>query len=484
MNKQILDNFVEFIRNPHSETDMELVNLGKSLGQDLVPFKKLKDSQDDNLVDEVRRRALSLMEKRKENVLDEKDLFFVGSIDFMITKDNDGEIQHFLLESNGGSSRGISSLTFKQQKLIYEGYMEAINLAIKKNRTRDKKLIIIGVPINDGLIHEKALMISYFRKKLIKRHIKIGVYNISNFHSKFSEDIAFVIANYLELSTRISYEKKWIIFNGHKVDLLIGDGITRRLKDDNFKKSITKNIKNLNTIIVNPIFLITDDKSFSYLAKHLVNPELERYNIAKFLFTKASNEKELTEKINLAINKYDKAFIIKPHGGSGGVGVMSVFPAEIKKNPSRVKEIIKESMDDFYTKFMKTRDPFPYTIQEMAKFSLIDWRKGKHTFDIRIYLSQVNGKIIPVGGLARIARGNFIKGLNKEEFVVNLSGFDGRVEVDRGLGFSEKNLNLLNLDLHHFVDLFCNSSIIFRSIAKNYQKIIDFSKWDKIIGPE
>ena len=66
---------------------------------------------------------------------------------------------------------------------------------------------------------------------------------------------------------------------------------------------------------------------------------------------------------------------------------------------------------------MKNRNPYPYTIQEMADFSLIDWRGGKHTFDLRIYMAQKAGKIIPIGGLARIARGEYRGTLNKEEFV-------------------------------------------------------------------
>ncbi len=118
----------------------------------------------------------------------------------------------------------------------------------------------------------------------------------------------------------------------------------------------------------------------------------------------------------------------------------------------------------------------------MAQFSLIDWREGKHTFDLRIYMAQKEGKIIPLGGLARIARGNYSGSLDKEEFVVNLSGFDGQIEVFRGQGISEKNAKMLNLTLEDFVNIFCIGCVLFVSITKNYQKIMNFSDWDLIIG--
>ena len=84
---------------------------------------------------------------------------------------------------------------------------------------------------------------------------------------------------------------------------------------------------------------------------------------------------------------------------------------------------------------------------------MIDWKEGKHTFDLRIYLAQHKGLVIPIGGLGRIARGNYIKGLDKQEFVVNLSGYDGQVEVERGIGFSKETCKLLNLEEEDFINI-------------------------------
>ena len=130
---------------------------------------------------------------------------------------------------------------------------------------------------------------------------------------------------------------------------------------------------------------------------------------------------------------------------------------------------------------MKNRNPFPYTIQEKANFGLIEWRGENHTYDLRIYLTQSSGRIIPVGGLARIARQKYTDGSDKNEFVVNLTGFEGQIEVDRGIGFSSKNSKLLKLNIDDFVNLFSISCIIFAKIANNYKQIINFSEWDKEI---
>ena len=67
------------------------------------------------------------------------------------------------------------------------------------------------------------------------------------------------------------------------------------------------------------------------------------------------------------MREYKQSFIIKPSGGSGGAGVMPISEFEA---PSNIRKIIKESKEEFFAKFMKTRNPFPYTIQEKADFSL------------------------------------------------------------------------------------------------------------------
>jgi hypothetical protein len=97
-------------------------------------------------------------------------------------------------------------------------------------------------------------------------------------------------------------------------------------------------------------------------------------------------------------------------------------------------------------------------------------------------MAQKDGIIVPIGGLARIARGNYSGSLNKQEFVLNLSGYDGVIDISRGRGISEEIGKLLNLSLDDYVNIFCIGCVMFASMAKNYQEIINFSNWDKTIG--
>jgi hypothetical protein len=459
-----------------SDSDLQLINLGKSLGLDLVSFADLRASQEDKFADEIREKALKKMELNKDNVLNSTDSFYAGSIDFMVSDDSEGK-RFFLLETNGGSHRGLSIITEKQQSLLYDGYYEAIVQAVRKNRRR-KVFVLIGVPVNDGLIHEKVIMIEYLRKKFKSEGFTVKIFNSDNYDKFFKAEIVFLIADYRQIFKHLSFSNNWIKYKREEISVLIGDGIARRFENRKFKNLILKDFRKIKSIIVNPIFRVTDDKSLTYLASFFSKDILKKYNLKYLLFTKSYRESELINKLIYLIRNYQKSFIIKPSGGSGGAGVM---PVSKEEDASSIQNIVEESKKEFYNKFIKSRDPFPYTIQEMADFSLIDWREGKHTFDLRIYLAQRDGKVIPIGGLARIARGEYSGSINKQEFVVNLSGYDGQIEVERGVGFSENDSALLNLTKDDFVNMFCIGCVLFTSIVKNYNKIINFSKWDKII---
>ena len=478
MEEDLLTKFLELMSSRITASDLELIKLGNSLGLDLVSFKQLRESQQDDFVDSIREKALKRLEKNKDNFLVKDNLFYSGSIDFMVSDEVEGK-KFFLLETNGGSHRGLSIITKKQQALLYNGYLEAIYQIVKKKDRKDNKiLILIGVPVNDALIHEKVIMIEFFRKILKSKGYKVKIFNKENFNIYFDAEIIFLIADYKQLSTTLSYSENWVKYNSENVNLLIGDGIARRINNEDFTRQIKEDIQKIRTKIINPIFKVTDDKSLTYLASFISKDILKKYNLKYLVFTKAFNERDLIDKLKYLIKKYKRSFIIKPSGGSGGAGVIPVSKDE---NPANFGKIITESKKEFFAKFMKNRNPYPYTIQEKANFSLINWKGGKHTFDLRIYIARNKNRVVPVGGLARIARGNFTVGLDKQEFVVNLSGYNGQIEVERGIGFSEKNSRLLNLNEEDFVNMFSIGCVIFAKIVQNYKEIIDFTEWHKII---
>ena len=92
----------------------------------------------------------------------------------------------------------------------------------------------------------------------------------------------------------------------------------------------------------------------------------------------------------------------------------------------------------------------------MDNFDLIDWKSNKRTFDVRVYIIQKDGMFIPVGGEGRVAKADYTGGLNKEEFVVNLTGYQG-VDIERGIAFSEAGLKALDISKDDLVDMFCAS---------------------------
>ena len=328
MNENLLTKFLKLMSSKITKSDLQLINLGKSLGLDLVSFADLRASQEDAFIDEVRNNALERMEKKKDNVLTNIDSFYTGSIDFMVSDDPEGK-SFFLLETNGGSHRGLSIITKKQQSLLFDGYYEAIIQAVRKFTGKNKKiLVLVGVPVNDGLIHEKVIMIEYLRKKFKANGYTVKIFNTDNYDKHFKAEIVFLIADYKQLSTSLSFSNNWIKFKGEEISVLIGDGITRRLKDKKFIQMIEEDFREIKSIIVNPIFKVTDDKSLTYLASFYSKNELMKYNLRYLLFTKAFTEKELIEKLVYLINSYQRSFIIKPSGGSGGAGVIPVSKDE------------------------------------------------------------------------------------------------------------------------------------------------------------
>lgn len=478
MNEDLLSKFLKLMSSEISDSDLELIKLGKSLGLNLVSFSELRESQEDRFADEIRSKALEKMEKNKDNLLIAEDSFYAGSIDFMISEEPEGK-KVFLLESNGGSHRGISILTKKQQSLLFNGYLVAIRQAIKRNKDEKKIFVLIGIPLNDRLIHEKIIMIEYFRKKLKANGLSVKIFNTYNYDKDFKANIVFLIADYGHLSKNLSFYNNWVKYKDEKVNVIIGDGIARRIDDKNFTKVIKKDFREIKSILVNPIFKITDDKSLTYLISFFSKEFLKKYNLKFPIFTRVFTEKDLGEKLKELIKKFKKAIIIKPSGGSGGAGVIPISSDEDFWN---IETLIEKSKSEFFSKFKDNRNPFPYTIQEMCDFSLVDWQGGKHTFDLRIYLAQREGKVVPIGGLARIAREEIMnkRKPKKEEIVVNLSGYNGLIEVKRGLGFSYENCRFLRLKKEDFVNMFCIGCAFFANIEKYYEKVINFSDWENL----
>ncbi|MHA1507288.1 MAG: hypothetical protein ACTSO6_01135, partial [Promethearchaeota archaeon] len=63
MGENLLTKFLKLMSKDITESDLELISLGRSLGLDLISFAELRLSQEDYFVDLIRERALIKLAK-------------------------------------------------------------------------------------------------------------------------------------------------------------------------------------------------------------------------------------------------------------------------------------------------------------------------------------------------------------------------------------------------------------------------------------
>ncbi|MFX1294299.1 MAG: hypothetical protein ACFFD2_05500 [Promethearchaeota archaeon] len=447
-----------------------IVSLSKYFGKNLIALEPIRQNQDNKLVNTIRNMAIEKMGGAPR--LSDSKSFYVGSVDYMVV-DYQNQLEFVILEANGGSSRGLLSLSSDQIEMIYNSYKYAID----QSSDAQNKLVLIGHMRLDDLLQEKILLIDYLTHQYKREGLDLKFYNLLTFNpsQKRNEDISVILSSYEDLIQFLDYKNQYITFQGIPLDVIIGDGVARRFPK--ISSDIRKNIKSLKTSIVNPIYHVTDDKFNTYVAVSLGREILNKYRIHHLKYGKVFNLEQLINTLENLINIYQENFIIKPFGGSGGAGIQPILK---KTKREQIPEIIQKSFSEFHQKFDPCRDPFPYTIQEMAKFILIDWQNLKRTFDIRLYLAQKKGKIVPIGGEARIARVPFTGSFAKNEFIVNICG-DWGVEFERAVGFTSENLKLLNLSLEDVADMFCSACELFSIISHKYNEILAFNEWNKFL---
>lgn len=420
-----------------------LIEYSAYFGKDLISVKNIRESQEEELINEIIGKSLEEVRKNNLNKIQDHS-FFIGSVDFMVNNVN-GEKKFSIIESNGGSSRGLSALQKEGWELMYDGLLETLKF------TDDNPSVLIGHPNGDMLLPEKILLANSFEKEA----------NLE-FHGTDSvEDGGITFGSYEEIMPKLELTGDTPCYEGNKVDIIIGDGIVRRKESLENKGKMGK----LDAVIANEVFPETDDKSLTYEAVNIAADDLKKYGVYPLDYWIAENEKELIRVCKEKIEEIGEV-VIKPYGGSGGCGI------DVINKESDVESKVKNSLDEFYSNFGEERNPYHFTICEKVNFCPITWGGTRRNFDLRIYVARKDNELVPCGGLARIALEPLSKVQQKKSFVVNLSGYDG-IDVDRGLGISEKALDVLELSKNDFVDLFSASVLLFKNITENHEKIIN-----------
>ncbi len=439
--------------------DLErLISYSPLIGEKLISLAPIRARQDARLVTRIRRKALALIGDEAQITLDEPS-FFVGSVDFMVRLNEEtGRLNYVVLETNGGSSRGLVCLSPRDIEQICGGYQEMLDFI--DSGDSKSPLIVIGCPKGDKLLADKIYIAQRLKEALLEKGLceKAQVVPLEGFRGRLEKgEGAVVIGPYDRLVPSLHCLDGQVFLIGHRVSAIIGDGVARR-------HYLISTGQEMDVILANWTFPITDDKYMTYRATQAAMDQLRPFDVYSMRFWRARTIDEL-ESICQEKRQEVGDLVIKPFQGSGGAGVLPVLA------DSHIPAVIEESLGEFREKFSVWQRPFPYTICEKITPRYAIWRDSMRNYDIRIYVARQNNQLIPLAGLFRLALQPYTGQFTKRALVVNLSGY-GRVDVERGLGISKKALDIVRLTEEDMVKMFAASVVLLTFIGRHYKEIL------------
>jgi len=432
--------------------DLEwFIKLGGLVGIKQFGFSEIRARQDAELTERLRQRALTRIQDHKLIQVSD-DSFFLGSVDYMVRDGPDGKPGYTVLETNGGSSRGLTLLSPPDVERLMAAFVEMLTFL----DSEEPPLIVVGYPDGDALITEKFLTIYRLKDALEKERpgLKVLVLSIDGFHtldrSRIDEAV-IVLSPHSQstLSLRLHDDKVFLL--DRRVHLIIGDGVVARHHQLGNRRT--------DVVLANWIFPITGDKFSTYEAIERAQDLLIPHGMYPLRFWRAWSQDELIQVCEHARSEVD-GLVIKPFQGSGGAGVVPVLPS------SDVSDVVDDSLGEFYMKYGHRNMPFPYTVCEKINPRKATWRGNHHNYDIRIYIARQEDALIPIGCLFRIApqpdKGTYSKG----SLIVNLSGYGG-IAIERGLGLCEESLRTVHLEEEDIAKIFTASTLLMASITRH-----------------
>lgn len=431
--------------------DLEwFIELGGLMGIKQYGFAEIRARQDAELTEQLRQAALErIADPALVQVPD--DSFFLGSVDYMVRETPDGQLRYTVLETNGGSSRGLTLLSTPDVERLMSAFIEMLRFI----DTDDPPLILVGYPDGDALITEKYLVI-YRLKEEIERQwpgLKVRVFSVDGFRTSNrsrGNEAAIVLSPHSQTSLSLRLEDGNAYLMDQRVHLIIGDGVVARHHQLGKTRS--------NVVLANWTFPFTGDKYATYDAIEKTKDLLIPHGLYPLQFWRALNQDELEGICEARRHEVD-GLIIKPFQGSGGSGVVPIL------EESDVSAVVENSLGEFRVKYGHRLSPYPYTVCEKINPRKALWRENFHNFDIRIYVARDGDELAPIGCLFRIApepdRGTFSKG----SLIVNLSGYGG-IAIERGLGLSEETLKTVRLEKEDIARIFAISTLLMASIAR------------------
>lgn len=428
--------------------DLEwFIELGGLVGYRQFGFSEIRARQDAELTEQLRQRALARIGDRQQIEVTD-DNFFLGSVDYMVRQTQDGQLGYTVLETNGGSSRGLTLLAPPDVERLMNAFVGMLRFM----DADEPPLIIVGHPDGDALITEKFLTAYRLKEALEKERpgLRVRILSIDSFgRQRRSDEAVIVISPHSQSALSLHLRDDKVYLLDRRVHLIIGDGVVARHHELGHRRA--------DVVLANWIFPVTGDKFSTYEAIERARDILVAHGIYPLHFWRAWDRAELVEICETERSEVD-GLIIKPFQGSGGAGVLPIL------ENSSVPDVVESSLGEFYAKYGRRNTPFPYTVCEKINPRKATWRGNRHNYDIRIYVARQGDMLIPVGCLFRLApqpdRGTYDKG----SLIVNLSGYGG-IAVERGLGLIRESLDIVGLEEEDIVKIFAASTLLMAAIA-------------------
>ena len=429
--------------------DLEwFIELGGLVGYKQFGLSEIRARQDAELTEQLRRYALARIGDHKQIEVTD-DSFFLGSVDYMVRQTEDGQLGYTALETNGGSSRGLTLLAPPDVERLMDGFVEMLRFVDDD----EQPLIIVGHPDGDALITEKFLTAYRLKEALEKERpgLRVRILSIDSFgRQRRSDEAVIVLSPHSQLVRSLHLQNDKVYLLGQRVHLIIGDGVIVCHHELGHRRA--------DVVLANWIFPFTGDKFSTYEAVERARDILVPHGMYPLRFWRAWDQAELVEICEAALAEVD-GLIIKPFQGSGGCGVLPIL------EDSSVPEVVENSLGEFHAKYGHRNVPFPYTVCEKINPRKAVWRGNRHNYDIRIYVARQGDMLIPVGCLFRLApqpdKGTYSKG----SLIVNLSGYGG-IAVERGLGLIRESLDIVRLEEEDIVKIFAASTLLMAAITR------------------
>jgi hypothetical protein len=438
------------IQSEHLElADLEwFIKLGKLIGLKQFGFSDIRARQDAELTDRLRRQALARI-RDPQQVQVTNNNFFLGSVDYMVRQAPDGQAAYTALETNGGSSRGLTLLAPSDVERLMRSLVEMLRFL-----DDEAPLIIIGYPVGDSLLTEKFLIIERLKEAMEQGRpdTKVHVLSIMDFRIQrplLEDRPVIVLAPHSQTALSLHVRDDRVYLLDRRVHLIIGDGAVAQHPQLGHRRA--------DVLLANWTFPVTGDKFSTYDAIERARDLVTPHGMYPLRYWRAGDREELEQICREKCSEVD-GLIIKPFRGSGGTGVLPILP------DSTVEDVVTDSLGEFRAKYGHAHNPFPYTVCEKINPCKATWRGNRHNYDIRVYVARKENTLAPAGCLFRLAPKPDKGDYSKDSLIVNLSGYGG-MAIERGLGLTEQSLETVHLEEEDIARIFAASTVLMAAIA-------------------